>query len=142
MEFGKTNSLTIVRRNFRQHNQLNSNKVPSLSAFQRAISRFKQYPTLTPVRGKSISVQVNIDKVKERFNANPRGSIRQAVNVLNLSYGTILRILRVELMWSASHVKSVQHLSPLNEQQRRRACQLTSSLSRSMVMYIMLFSRM
>ena len=123
LEYGCTKSITAVRRKFRLYYHLQPDKVPGLSSFRRAIWRFHQYPLVHQTRKKTVVHEVNIEIVTQYFQCNPRSSIRQAVHVLRISYGSVWYILRKILKWNAYRDKPVQRLSPLNKQQRLAACQ-------------------
>ena len=119
--------LVSVRREFRKRYYPNNpGLVPSKMAFHRVVKRFVCTGSITP-SGKSVGKQgrnrhsdMDIQNVKSFFQDNERSSIREAVNLLGLSYGVIWTILRQDLKWKPYKVHHVQQLSPENKESRDR----------------------
>ena len=124
-EFGRLQSLKLVQREFRKkYFPQNPRQVPRLNAFLRLVDRFKKEAAVRPKvthRSPQIS-DADVQRVKSFFQRNKKAHIRQAVQEMNLSFGTIWRILRKVLKWKAYRPHLVQVLSPANMESRVAAC--------------------
>lgn len=61
--------------------------------------------------------------MKNFFTENDRSHIREASDRLNLSMGTVWKVLRKNLKWKAFKPHKVQVLSPANKLARKSACE-------------------
>ena len=114
-EYGRLQSLKLVQREFRKkYFPKNPREVPRLMAFHRLVERFKKdaavRPKVTP--GPPETSAEDVQRVKSFFQRKKKAHIRQAVQELNLSFGTIWKILRKVLKWKAYRPHLVQVLSP------------------------------
>ena len=124
-EYGRLQSLKLVQREFRKkYFPKNPREVPRLMAFHRLVERFKKdaavRPKVTP--GPPGTSAEDVQRVKSFFQRKKKAHIRQAVQELNLSFGTIWKILRKVLKWKAYRPHLVQVLSPANMESRVAAC--------------------
>ena len=117
---------TQIRRAFINEFLRPTNKqheAPPRYAFLRIIKRFDESGGVTG-RGKTQEdrrtavTPENIKRIDEFFTANPKSSIRNASNDLDLPFGTIWNILRRELKWKAYRPTRVNRLTPKNKEDR------------------------
>ena len=64
-----------------------------------------------------------VERVKNFFTENYRSHIRGASDRLDLSMGTVWKVLRKNLKWKAFKPHKVQVLSPANKLARKSACE-------------------
>ena len=124
-EYGRLQSLKMVQRAFRKKFfPKNPRKVPKLHAFSRLVERFQKDAAVRPktTPGSPETSAEDVQRVKSFFLRNKKAHIRQAVHELDLSFGTIWKILRKVLKWKAYRPHLVQVLSPANMESRVAAC--------------------
>ena len=124
-EYGRLQSLKLVQREFRKkYCPKNPRQVPRLTAFFRLVDRFKNEAAVRPKvsHGSPQISDADVQRVKSFFQRNKKAHIRQAVQELDLSFGTIWRILRKVLKWKAYRPHLTQVLSPANMESRVAAC--------------------
>lgn len=124
-KYGECKSISKVRRAFRMaFFPTNPRKVPKLTAFHRVVDRFKTDASVRPKisPGSPPMSDDDIRRVKSFFTRNKKAHIRQAVQDLNLSFGTVWTILRKKLQWKAFRPHLAQILSAANKESRLAAC--------------------
>ena len=125
-QFGKNQAASTIRRAFRvKFCPKNPRNVPKVRAFSRVIARLQDNGSAhpRPAPGKEeISVDT-VESVRNFFMENERSNIREASSRLNLSIGTVWKILRKNLKWKAFKPHKVQVLSAANRLARMSACE-------------------
>ena len=99
-EYGRLQSLKLVQREFRKkYFPKNPRKVPGLHAFHRLVERFKKEAAVKPevTHGSPQTTPEDVQRVKSFFQRNKKAHIRQAVQELDLSFGTIWRIYKLSM---------------------------------------------
>lgn len=125
LQSGKVNSLSAVRRAFRQKFfPKNPGKVPKLAAFHRLIERFKNDGSVRPIvpRGRLPPTAEEVKKVKDFFMERPLAHVRLAAELLQMSFGKVWMILRKQLKMRPYRPRLVTVLTPANKQARMDAC--------------------
>lgn len=122
--FARLNSLTVVRRKFRQHFYPKTPRdVPRLNAFHRLIERFDKHGAIRPCTptGRS-AITGDVEKVKAFFADNPRAHVREASKQLKIAVGKVWKILRRKLGWKPYHPHLAPLLTPAHQTSRLEAC--------------------
>jgi len=106
----------------------NHRDAPHRKAFQRLIKRFEESGGVTG-RGpldeqrRTAVTEENIGAVEAYFTDDPKSSIRNAADDLDLTYCTIWTILRKSLKWKAYRPTKVNRLTEANKAARVQFCQ-------------------
>ena len=83
--------------------------VPKLNALHRVVNRFVEDASVTTKVTFGSPTSISDDDIKSIFTRNKRAHVRLAVEELNLSFGTVWRILREKMMWKpCSYSESFQ----------------------------------
>ena len=124
---GKT--ATQLRRAYIRHFRIkNKHLVPPPNAFKQVVARFADTGGVTgsckPDEFRfSQRTPENIERVRIFFEKDGRQSVKEAMQELGLSFGTIWRILRFDLHWKPYKVHMTNRLTPDNCTKRETFCQ-------------------
>ena len=132
LKYGELKNTTLVRRAFRAKFFPNyPTKVPQLVVFQRVIDRFLKNDSEkeTTPRGQAPISDDDVKSVRDFFKRNPKASIRMARDQLDLSFGSVWKILRKILKFRPYKPQLAQVLSPANKSARLAASEFFLSFS-------------
>ena len=128
-KFGELQSIKRTQRAFRmKFFPKHPRRVPDILAFRRILDRFKNHATVKPQQattGKRIITEQEVQRVKrvkKYFEDQPEAHIRQAVDTLQLSYGTIWRILQKELKWKFCKSHKTWKFCKSHKTEEERSC--------------------
>ena len=130
MKFSEVKSMKKVHRLFKTRFFPKSpRKVPDIRAFYRVVERFKSEGTSHPQIPAGInpegnaSKMANVEQVKMLFTSNPTSSVMNAAKTLNMSYGTVWRILRKTMQWKPYKPHLTHVLTQAHKDSRLAACE-------------------
>ena len=125
LEYGATKSFAEVRKAFaKQYYPKHPRKVPPLMTFKRVIDRFCQTASCKKQQppGRPKMNEETVTAIKTFFEEKKSSSILEASKELELSTGTVLRVLGTKLKWKAYMLRLAQFLTTAHVESRLLAC--------------------
>ena len=113
-EYGATKNLAGVRKAFaEQYYPKHPRMVPPRMTFKRVIDRFCQTASCKkqPPPGRPKMTGETVVAIELFFEENERSSTREASKELELSTGTVWRVLKTKLKWKAYRLRRAQCLT-------------------------------
>ena len=102
--------------------------LPKVKAFKRVIDMFSSTGSVLPdtrkgeTKEKKVRSEDNIERVRQEISRDKTVSIRNISQALDLSYGTVHKILRDDLNLYPYKSHLTNHLEPRHKRERREFC--------------------
>lgn len=107
-EFG---SPTLVQRKFKAHYK--TIKAPDVRSIKKWFVEFQERGHMKgDTRGRKPLADITVDAIKGHFEENPRSSIRQGSQALDVSYSSVQKTLRKILHFYPYKMKLVHKIKP------------------------------
>src|SRR6185437_362251 len=121
-EFFRNKSVVKAQRSFRNH--FKCRKAPTKTAIHKLVKKFRKTGTVRNSRKgksgrkKSQSTPENVERVRAAINHSPKKSVRRLKSQLQMSYGTVQRILRKFLKMYPYKIQIQQPLKAIDMRRR------------------------